>query len=350
MNTIKIGPFSIGKDEPPFIIAELSGNHNQNLTLALDMVDAAADAGVHALKLQTYTADTMTIDIKRGEFFIDDKQSLWQGHSLYELYEKAHTPWEWHQAIFERAKERGMLAFSTPFDATSVDFLETLDVPCYKIASFENTDHELIAKVAKTGKPVILSTGMASLTEIAEAVEVLERNNCQEYVLLKCPSQYPADPVNANLATLPHLQQLFNCQVGISDHTTGIGTAIAATALGATVIEKHFVIDRNAGGVDAAFSLEADEFALLVNETRRARVAIGKISYGCTESEINSRKLRRSLYIVKDVKEGEILTRENVRAIRPGLGLPVKHLKHILGKQVCRPVKGGSPLSWSIIR
>ncbi|HCK92341.1 MAG TPA: pseudaminic acid synthase, partial [Gammaproteobacteria bacterium] len=189
-----------------------------------------------------------------------------------------------------------------------------------------------------------------SLTEIAEAVEVLERNNCQEYVLLKCTSQYPADPVNANLATLPHLQQLFNCQVGISDHTTGIGTAIAATALGATVIEKHFVIDRNAGGVDAAFSLEADEFALLVNETRRARVAIGKISYGCTESEINSRKLRRSLYIVKDVKEGEILTRENVRAIRPGLGLPVKHLKHILGKQVCRSVKGGSPLSWSIIR
>ena len=301
MNNIKIGSFSIGKDEPPFIIAELSGNHNQNLTLALDMVDAAADAGVHALKLQTYTADTMTIDIKRGEFFIDDKQSLWQGHSLYELYEKAHTPWEWHKAIFERAKERGMVAFSTPFDATSVDFLETLEVPCYKIASFENTDQELIAKVAKTGKPIILSTGMASLTEIAEAVEVLERNDCQEYILLKCTSQYPADPINA-------------------------------------------------GGVDAAFSLEADEFALLVNETRRARVAIGKISYGCTESEINSRKLRRSLYIVKDVKEGEILTRENVRAIRPGLGLPVKHLKHILGKQVCRSVKGGSPLSWSIIR
>ena len=243
-----------------------------------------------------------------------------------------------------------MVAFSTPFDATSVDFLETLDVPCYKIASFENTDHELIAKVAKTGKPVILSTGMASLAEIAEAVEILEQNNCQEYVLLKCTSQYPADPVNANLATLPHLQQLFNCQVGISDHTTGIGTAVAATALGATVIEKHFVIDRNAGGVDAAFSLEADEFALLVNETKRARVAIGKISYGCTESEINSRKLRRSLYIVKDIKEGELLTRENVRAIRPGLGLPIKHLKHILGKQVCRSVKRGSPLSWSIIR
>lgn len=350
MNTIKIGPFSIGKDEPPFIIAELSGNHNQNLTLALEMVDAAADAGVHALKLQTYTADTMTIDIKHGEFFIDDNQSLWQSQSLYELYEQAHTPWEWHKTIFERAKERGMVAFSTPFDATSVDFLETLDVPCYKIASFENTDHELIAKVARTGKPVILSTGMASLTEIAEAVEVLEHNNCQEYVLLKCTSQYPAAPINANLATLPHLRQLFNCQVGLSDHTTGIGTAIAATALGATVIEKHFVIDRNAGGVDAAFSLESDEFALLVTETKRARVAIGNISYGCTESEINSRKLRRSLYIVKDIKEGEILTRENVRAIRPGFGLPVKYLKNVIGKQVRRSVKRGRPLSWDLIR
>ncbi len=339
----------MGEGLPPFIIAELSGNHNHDLNLALQMVDAAADAGVHALKLQTYTADTMTIDVAKGEFFIDDENSLWHGSSLYELYKKAYTPWEWHRTIFERAKARGMTAFSTPFDSTAVDFLESLDVPCYKIASFENTDHSLLAKVAKTGKPVIVSTGMASLAEIAEAVEVLENNGCSEYILLKCTSQYPADPVNANLATIEHMKQMFNCQVGLSDHTTGIGVAVAATALGATVIEKHFVIDRKAGGVDAAFSLEPAEFTALVDETKRAAIAVGKVNYGCTPSELNSRTHRRSLYVCEDLVAGDVLTESNLRAIRPGLGLAVKHMPTLLGKPVTKAVNKGTPMSWDLV-
>lgn len=339
----------MGEGLPPFIIAELSGNHNHDLNLALQMVDAAADAGVHALKLQTYTADTMTIDVAKGEFFIDDENSLWHGSSLYELYKKAYTPWEWHRTIFERAKARGMTAFSTPFDSTAVDFLESLDVPCYKIASFENTDHSLLAKVAKTGKPVIVSTGMASLVEIAETVEVLENNGCSEYILLKCTSQYPADPVNANLATIEHMKQMFNCQVGLSDHTTGIGVAVAATALGATVIEKHFVIDRKAGGVDAAFSLEPAEFTALVDETKRAAIAVGKVNYGCTPSELNSRTHRRSLYVCEDLVAGDVLTESNLRAIRPGLGLAVKHLPTLLGKPVTKAVNKGTPMSWDLV-
>ncbi|MCQ8849599.1 pseudaminic acid synthase [Alteromonas stellipolaris] len=349
MDTFSIGHHTIGDTQPPFIIAELSGNHNQDLDVALAMVDAAAEAGVHALKLQTYTADTMTLDIATGEFYIDDESSLWHGSSLYQLYEKAFTPWEWHNAIFERAKAKGMVAFSTPFDLTSVAFLESLDVPCYKIASFENTDHALIAAVAKTGKPVIVSTGMASLTEISEAVDVLRDNGCENYVLLKCTSQYPADPVNANLLTLPHLKAMFGCHVGLSDHTTGIGVAIAAAALGASVIEKHFVIDRNAGGVDAAFSLEPKEFKQLVVESQRARIAVGEVNYGCTEAEINSRVHRRSLYIANDLKAGDILTPTNLRSIRPGLGLPVKNLPMLLGKPVKRDVTKGTPMSWDLI-
>ena len=349
MDTFSIGHHTIGDTQPPFIIAELSGNHNQDLDVALAMVDAAAEAGVHALKLQTYTADTMTLDIATGEFYIDDESSLWHGSSLYQLYEKAFTPWEWHNAIFERAKAKGMVAFSTPFDLTSVAFLESLEVPCYKIASFENTDHALIAAVAKTGKPVIVSTGMASLTEISEAVDVLRDNGCENYVLLKCTSQYPADPVNANLLTLPHLKSMFGCHVGLSDHTTGIGVAIAAAALGASVIEKHFVIDRNAGGVDAAFSLEPKEFKQLVEESQRARIAVGEVNYGCTEAEINSRVHRRSLYIANDLKAGDILTPTNLRSIRPGLGLPVKNLPMLLGKPVKRDVTKGTPMSWDLI-
>lgn len=339
----------MGEGLPPFIIAELSGNHNHDLNLALQMVDAAADAGVHALKLQTYTADTMTIDVAKGEFFIDDENSLWHGSSLYDLYKKAYTPWEWHRTIFERAKARGMTAFSTPFDSTAVDFLESLDVPCYKIASFENTDHSLLAKVAKTGKPVIVSTGMASLVEIAETVEVLENNGCSEYILLKCTSQYPADPINANLATIGHMKQMFDCQVGLSDHTTGIGVAVAATALGATVIEKHFVIDRKAGGVDAAFSLEPAEFTALVDETKRAAIAVGKVNYGCTPSELNLRTHRRSLYVCEDLVAGDVLTESNLRAIRPGLGLAVKYMPTLLGKSVTKAVNKGTPMSWDLV-
>lgn len=349
MKNIKIDCFNVGDGFPPFIIAELSGNHNQDLELALKMVDTAAEAGVHALKLQTYTADTMTIDVSEGEFYIDDENSLWNGSSLYQLYQKAYTPWEWHSAIFSRAKEHGMAAFSTPFDGTAVDFLETLDVPCYKVASFENTDHTLLAKVAQTGKPVIVSTGMASLVEIAEAVDTLEQNGCTDYILLKCTSQYPADPVNANLATIQHMKQMFNCHVGLSDHTKGIGVAVAATALGATVIEKHFVIDRNAGGVDAAFSLEPDEFKSLVDETGRAAIAVGSVNYGCTSSELASRTHRRSLYICEDLAEGELLTASSLRAIRPGLGLAVKHLPTLLGRPVTKAVTKGTPMSWDLV-
>lgn len=349
MKTFQIGKHSIGAGQAPFIIAEMSGNHNQSLDTALQMVDAAAQTGVQAIKLQTYTADTMTIDLREREFYIDNPESLWYGKSLYELYQQAYTPWEWHQPIFERARKQGLEVFSTPFDETAVDFLESLDSPCYKVASFENTDHALLAAVAKTGKPVIVSTGMASLVEIAEAVEVLQSNGCNNFILLKCTSQYPADPVNANLSSLPHLQEMFSCHVGLSDHTTGIGVAIAATALGASVIEKHFVLDRAAGGVDAAFSLEPDEFSMLVDETRKAQIAVGKVNYGCTPSERQSRIHRRSLYITQDLKQGDTFTPQNLRAIRPGMGLPPKYLPLLLGKAVKTDVAKGTAMRWELV-
>lgn len=349
MATIKLGQHAIGAKHPPFIIAELSGNHDQSLDKALAMVDAAAKCGANAIKIQTYTADTMTLDIDTGEFYIEDKNSLWHGTSLYKLYQIAYTPWEWHEAIFARAKELGMLAFSTPFDLTAVTFLESLDVPCYKIASFENSDHPLLAAVAKTGKPVIMSTGMASQSELAESVEVLRANGCKELILLKCTSNYPARPVDANLLTIPHLAQLFQCQTGLSDHTTGIGVAIAAVALGATVIEKHFVLDRNDGGVDAEFSLEPHELKQLVAETAKAKDALGQVYYGCTDKEIASRKHRRSLYVAADLKAGDVLTTENLRAIRPGLGLSPKYLEMLLGKAVTKDVPRGTAMSWNLV-
>lgn len=349
VTTIQLGHLQIGHQHPPLIIAELSGNHDQSLDKALAMVDAAAAAGAQAIKLQTYTADTMTLDIDSGEFFIDNPESLWAGTSLYKLYQIAHTPWAWHQAIFERANSLGMLAFSTPFDLSAVEFLESLDVPCYKIASFENTDHALLAAVAKTGKPVIMSTGMASIAELADAVDVLKSHGCNQLVLLKCTSNYPARPVDANLLTIPHLAQLFDCQAGLSDHTTGIGVSIAAVALGATVIEKHFVLDRNEGGVDAEFSLEPTEMQQLVEETARAWTALGKVHYGVTDKEIASRKHRRSLYISADLPAGTVLTAENLRAIRPGLGLAPKYLELVLGRQVKADVKRGTALSWDLL-
>lgn len=349
VTTIQLGHLQIGHQHPPLIIAELSGNHDQSLDKALAMVDAAAAAGAQAIKLQTYTADTMTLDIDSGEFFIDNPESLWAGTSLYKLYQIAHTPWAWHQAIFERAKSLGMLAFSTPFDLTAVEFLESLNVPCYKIASFENTDHALLAAVARTGKPVIMSTGMASIAELADAVDVLKNHGCNQLILLKCTSNYPARPVDANLLTIPHLAQLFDCQAGLSDHTTGIGVSIAAVALGATVIEKHFVLDRNEGGVDAEFSLEPTEMQQLVEETARAWTALGKVHYGVTDKEIASRKHRRSLYISADLPAGTVLTAENLRAIRPGLGLAPKYLELVLGRQVKADVKRGTALSWDLL-
>lgn len=346
---IALGSFQIGAGQAPFIIAELSGNHDQSLEKALAMVDAAAAAGAHAIKLQTYTADTMTLDIDTGDFFIDNPDSLWFGTSLYKLYQIANTPWDWHAPIFARAKALGMVAFSTPFDLTAVDFLETLDVPCYKIASFENTDHTLLAAVARTGKPVIMSTGMASQSELAEAVEVLRAHGCQQLILLKCTSNYPAEPVDANLRTIAHLAELFQCQAGLSDHCTGIGVAVAAVALGATVIEKHFVLDRSEGGVDAEFSLEPVELKMLVDETRRAQLALGCVHYGVTNREVASRRHRRSLYIAADLQAGDVLTAENVRSIRPGLGLAPKYLPLLLGKTVKQAVARGTALSWDLL-
>jgi pseudaminic acid synthase len=349
MLEIKIGSSLVGATQPPFIIAEMSGNHGQSLEKAMALVDAAAAAGAHALKLQTYTPDTITLDIHEREFFIADKNSLWQGNSLYNLYEKAMTPWEWHKPIFDYANSKGMLAFSSPFDLTAVDFLEKLNVPCYKIASFENIDHGLLAAVARTGKPVIMSTGMATQAELAESVEVLRKNGCHDIILLKCTSNYPARPVDANLLTIPHLAQLFNCQVGLSDHTPGVGVSVAAVALGATVIEKHFVLDRNGGEVDAEFSLEPAELKMLVEETARAHDALGVVHYGCTKKEIASRVHRRSLYIAQDMKAGDIFTETNLRSVRPGLGLAPKYLALVIGKPIKRDSSKGTPLSWELL-
>lgn len=345
----RIGQREIGKNHKPFVIAEMSGNHNQSLERALAIVEAAAAAGADALKLQTYTADTMTLNIQEGDFFIADKDNMWKGNSLYTLYQEAYTPWEWHKPIFDRCAELGMLAFSTPFDETAVDFLESLDVPAYKIASFENTDIQLIRKVAATGKPMIISTGMASLAELDETVREARKYGCTNLILLKCTSTYPATPENTNILTLPHMEQLFNCPVGMSDHTMGIGVSVASIALGAVVIEKHFTLSRADGGVDSAFSMEPEEMRQLVIETERAWQSLGQISYGATEREQDSLKYRRSLYIAKDIKAGEMLTTDNIKAIRPGKGLPTKYLDQLIGRQVAKDITKGTPLTWEVI-
>jgi len=344
-----IGGFNVGPGNAPFVIAELSGNHNGSLERAMAILEAVAGAGAHAVKLQTYTADTMTIDIREGDFYIDDPESLWHGHSLYELYEKAHTPWEWHEPLFARARELGLIAFSTPFDAGAVELLETLNSPCYKIASFENTDIPLIRKVAATGKPLILSTGMATVAEIDESVRAARDAGCENLVLLQCTSMYPARAEHANLRTIPHMRKTFDCQVGLSDHTNGIGVAVAAVAFGATVIEKHVTLKRDDGGVDSAFSLEPIELAALAVETDRARRALGEVCYGADGSEGTSIRHRRSLYVVEDLKAGERLTTHNVRAIRPGGGLPPRYLEHLVGLRVRRDVKRGEPLRWDLL-
>jgi len=344
--TINLGQIPVGVNYKPFIIAEMSGNHNQSLERALAIVDAAADAGAHAVKLQTYTADTMTI---KGAFQIDDKNSLWNGRELYDLYKEAYTPWEWHKPIFEQAAKRGMLAFSSPFDETAVDFLESLDAPFYKIASFENTDWPLLKKVAATGKPVIMSTGVSRLADIDESVSILCENGCKEMVLLKCTSTYPASPENTNIVTIPHLQKMFNCIVGLSDHTMGIGVAVAAVALGARVIEKHFTLNRSDGGVDSAFSLEPDELKLLVIETERAFLSLGDVQYGIQKAESKSVLFKRSIYITKDIKAGEVITKDHIKIIRPGLGLSPKHLDLVIGREAKKDIPAGTPLSFDLI-
>ena len=346
---MKIGGRGVGAGSAPLVIAEMSGNHNQSLERAFEIVDAAAQSGAHALKIQTYTAETMTIDIREREFFISDEKSLWKGESLFDLYKKAYTPWEWHEAIFDRAKKQKMLAFSTPFDRTAVDFLENLNVPCYKIASFENTDLPLIRYVAATGKPMIISTGMATFAELDETVDAARSAGCDDLVLLKCTSTYPSTPDDSNILTIPEMRSRYGCEIGISDHTMGIGVSVAAVALGATVIEKHFTLQRSDGGVDSAFSMEPQEMAQLVIETERAWQSMGKVQHGPTEKEKASLVFRRSLYVVADIKAGEKLTSVNVRAIRPGNGIAPKFYDEVIGKTAKRDIARGTPLSHDLI-
>ena len=350
MPELNFGYRGIGKSLPPLIIAEMSGNHNQSLERALEIVEEAAKAGVHAIKLQTYTADTMTLDLNDDTFSVNDPDSLWAGRSLYELYDEAHTPWEWHQAIFQRAGELGILAFSTPFDDTAVDFLESLNVPFYKIASQENTDINLIRRVARTGKPLIISAGMATQKELTEAVEEARDAGCKELTLLKCTSTYPASPENTNISTIPDMRRLFNCEIGLSDHTMGIGVSVASVAMGVSIIEKHMTLSRQDGGVDSDFSMEPDEMNNLVIETERAWRSYGTVSYGTTEAEKKSLKYRRSLYIIHDMKAGEILSTRNLRAIRPGYGLETKYLDELLGQKVSKDLIRGTPMSWDFIK
>jgi N-acetylneuraminate synthase len=346
---MKIGGQAVGAGSAPLVIAEMSGNHNLSLERALEIVDAAAQSGAHALKIQTYTAETMTIDIREREFFISDEKSLWKGESLFDLYKKAYTPWEWHEAIFDRAKKQKILAFSTPFDRTAVDFLENLNVPCYKIASFENTDLPLIRYVAATGKPMIISTGMATFAELDETVEAARSAGCKDLVLLKCTSTYPSTPDDSNILTIPEMRSRYGCEVGISDHTMGIGVSVAAVALGATVVEKHFTLQRSDGGVDSAFSMEPQEMVQLVVETERAWQAMGKVQHGPTEKEKASLVFRRSLYVVADIKAGEKFTPTNLRAIRPGNGIAPKFYDEVIGKTAKRDIARGTPLAHDVI-
>lgn len=342
---MQIAGYTIDTNNAPFIIAEMSGNHNQSVERAIKIIEVAAKSGAHAIKLQTYTADTITINERGGLFDIKDETSLWKNRNLYELYLEAHTPWEWHQQLFECAKQNNIICFSTPFDDTAVDFLENLNTPAHKIASFENIHHPLLKKIAKTGKPVIMSTGACSLSDLAESVQVLKDNGCNDLVLLKCTSNYPASPQNSNLVTIPHLKSLFNCQVGLSDHTMGIGVPIAAVTLGATVIEKHFCLSRAEGGVDSAFSLEPDELKALVTETERAWQSLGVIQYGVQQSEMKSLLFKRSVYAVKDISEGEKFTAENIRVIRPGDGMHPRYYETLLNKPAINNYKKGQPLS-----
>jgi len=346
---IEIAGRKIGPDNSPFIIAEMSGNHNQSLERAMRIVDAAVEAGAHALKLQTASPDGLTLDVDSPDFTILDKESLWYGKNLYQLYQEAVTPWEWHAPIFEHCRRRGIIAFSSPFELKAVDFLERLNVPCYKIASFELIDTQLVRRVAQTGKPMIMSTGMATLSEIETAVNLARAAGNDQIILLKCTSTYPAKSTDTNLMTIPHLRQAFGTQVGLSDHTMGVGVPCAAVAMGATVVEKHFTLARADGGVDSAFSLEPDELKLLVEETERAWQAIGSVKYGGSANEQASLKFRRSIYVCEDIEIGATLTHENIRVVRPGYGLPPRHLDVLIGRRVNKPLIKGTAMSWEYI-
>ncbi|MEP3144639.1 pseudaminic acid synthase [Qipengyuania citrea] len=346
---MQINGREISRNERPYLIAEMSGNHNHSLDRAMEIVTAAAKNGADAVKLQTYTADTLTLDVDMPGFVIEDENSLWAGRRLYDLYEEAHTPWDWHKPLMDHARSLGIDCFSSPFDATAVDFLEELDVPAYKIASFESIDLALIRKVAATGKPMIISTGMASVVEIGEALRAAREAGNEQICILKCTSTYPATPENTNIRTIPNMRDTFGCEVGLSDHTMGSGVSVAATALGAVLIEKHFTLARADGGVDSAFSLEPDEFQRLRDETERAWQSLGGVVYGGTSAEEGSRVFRRSLYVAQDMAEGEPFTETNLRSVRPGYGLAPKHFDVMLGKRVNRALKKGTPVSWDLI-
>ena len=348
MKEIRIGNKIISENSPVFIVAELSANHRQDLELAKDTIHAMKEAGADAVKLQTYTPDTITIDCD-NEYFKIKQGTLWDGKTFYELYEEAYTPWEWHYELKELAEKLGLIFFSTPFDRTAVDFLEKLNVPAYKIASFEITDLPLIEYAASKGKPMIISTGIATLCDIQEAVSACKRVGNDQIILLKCTSAYPAPLEEVNLRTIPNMAETFGCIVGLSDHTLGISVPIAAVALGARVIEKHFILDRKIGGPDAAFSLDPDDFRAMVKAIREVEKALGKVSYELSEKIKRSREFARSLFVVKDIKAGEVFTEENVKSIRPGYGLPPKHLKDILGKKARKDIKKGTPLSWDLV-
>lgn len=346
---MQIADFTIAVDSKPFVIAEMSGNHNQSIEKALKIIEVAAEKGAHAIKLQTYTADTLTINQQGGLFDIKEETSLWKNRNLYDLYQEAHTPWEWHEQLFKCAKDNGIICFSTPFDDTAVDFLEKLDTPAHKIASFENTHHPLLKKVAATGKPVIMSTGACTLAELSESVQVLRDSGCKDLVLLKCTSNYPASPENSNVRTIPHMRKLFNCEIGLSDHTLGIGVPVASVALGATVIEKHFCLSRTEGGIDSAFSLEPEELKALVTETERAWQSLGMVQYGIQETERKSLCFKRSIYVVKDIKAGELFSETNIRVIRPGDGLHSRYFNQLIGRTASKSIKTGTPLNWELI-
>ena len=347
---MKIKNIKIDINQPPIIIAEMSANHNRSLKKALRLVDEVKKSGVKFLKLQTYTPDTITINSKRKDFLINNKNSIWYGKNLYQLYRTAYTPWEWHYPIFQKAKELGIICFSTPFDPSAVDFLESLKVPAYKISSFEITDFPLIKKVAKTNKPIILSTGMASIKEINEAIRLIKQYGKSKFALLKCTSSYPADPKNINLKTIIDMRKKFKCEVGISDHTLGIGVAVASIPFQSTIIEKHFTLSRSDGGVDSKFSIEPDEMKILIKEVNSAWKAIGKIKYGYTESEKKSLNHRKSIYITKNMKKGERITENNIKVVRPAFGLHSKYFNKVIGLKLIKNVKSGTALKWELIR
>lgn len=344
---IEINGRQIGAGHPAYIIAEMSANHGHDFEQAVKILREAKEAGADAVKLQTYTPDTITIDCDNEYFRI--KGTIWEGRTLHDLYGEAYTPWEWQPKLKEYADRLGIDLFSTPFDATAVDFLEAMAVPAHKVASFELVDHGLLRKIAATGKPVIMSTGMASLSEIDEAVAVLRQAGCRELALLKCTSAYPAPPEAMNLRTIPHLTEAFGVPAGLSDHTLGIAVPVAAVALGACIIEKHFTLSRSQPGPDSSFSLEPAEFKAMVTAVREAEQALGKVSYSLTEKEQDSRVFRRSLFVVRGMKAGEVFSNENVRSIRPGYGLAPKSLEGILGRRAVQDIEKGTPLAWNLI-